>query len=340
MLDRPFTFDVRRSPDSHVGYGGPGPHYCLGDPVRACLVRNDTGLQRLCARTQMASRLWPPLNSLRAFSAAARHLNFTRAAEELSMSQPAVSQQVRMLENHLGRTLFQRSGPTVRLTDDGHRLAAAVADSLTRIDDELNAFRTRSQDTCLEVRAISAFLMWWLLPRLPAFLDAHPEIELDLTASYWTESPRPGGAPIHIDLGPAPDGAELVVGPQTKVAVAHPEVAAGISQPSDLAGTTLLEVAGGDGWEHFLSGFDTEHQLQPHTHVSMTYLHTIEFARMRRGVALAHEMIVEDLLASGDLAIVAGMAQPSREHYYMVLPHPQLNSATTAFVDWLRTFRR
>ena len=283
----------------------------------------------------------PPLHLLRAFDAAARHSNFTRAAEELSISQPAVSQQIRLLEEFLGRRLFERAGPIVRLTQDGRRLASAVADGLARIDYELGMFRARSQDHCLEVRAVSTFIMLWLLPRLPAFLDTHPEIELDLTTSYWAECPRADGAPVHIDFGPVPDGAELVGGAQEVVAVAHPDIAAVLAKPDDLAHVTLLEVVGTDGWQHFLSGLDTELDLRPpHIHKSMSCLFTVELARRGQGVALAPGMIVEDLIASGELAAVAGMTRPSRQHYYLVPPHQQLNAAAAAFLEWLRSFRR
>ena len=281
------------------------------------------------------------LDLLRTFDVAAKHSNFTKAARELSISQPAVSQQIRLLERTVGRELFQRSGPVVRLTDDGRRLAASVADLMAHVDYVMGRFGSRARDNCLEVRAISSFATRWLLPRLPAFLDAHPEVELDMTTSYWAKEPEATSASVHIDSGPVPEGAELLVGPQRMLAVARPDIAAGIAKPSDLADATLLEVVGADGWQYFLSCFDTVLDPWPRTHTSMTYLHSIELARMGLGVALVLEMAVEDLIDSGDLALVAGMAQPSREHYYMVLaPERTLNAAAVDFVDWLRSFRR
>ena len=282
-----------------------------------------------------------PLSLLRTFDVAAKHSNFTKAAQELSLSQPAVSQQVRLLEQTMGQQLFHRAGPVVRLTDYGRRLAASVADLMAHVDYVMGRFEARSSDNFLEVRAISTFATRWLLPRLPAFLDAHPEVELNLTTSYWATEPQATGAPVHIDSGPVPEGAELVVGPQKMLAVARPDVAARFASPTDLADATLLEVVGADGWRYFLSRFDTALEPWPRTHTSMTYLHTIELARMGIGVALALEITVEDLIDNGDLALVAGMAQPSREHYYLVAPPEQtLNTAATAFLDWLRSFRR
>ena len=281
------------------------------------------------------------LDLLRTFDVAAKHSNFTKAAQELSVSQPAVSQQIRLLEQVLGQRLFQRSGPVVQLTSDGRRLAASVADLMAHVDYVMRRFGAESRDNCLEVRAISTFATRWLLPRLPEFLESHPEVELDITASYWAKEPGATSAPVHIDSGPVPDGAELVVGPQRMLAVARPDVAARFDGPADLAGATLLEVTGADGWQYFLSCFDTVLDPWPRTHTSMTYLHSIELARMGLGVALVLELAVEDLIDNGDLALVANMAQPSREHYYlMVAPERTLNAAAVAFVDWLRSFRR
>lgn len=288
-------------------------------------------------KPDLASRL----DLLRTFDIAAKHSNFTKAARELSVSQPAVSQQIRLLEKTLGQQLFQRSGPIVRLTGDGRRLAASVARLMAHVDDVVDGIGAASRNNCVEVRAISTFASRWLLPRLPAFLDAHPEVELDISTSYWATEPSAAGAPVHIDSGPVPDGAELLVGPQKILAVARPDVADRFAEPAELVDATLVEVVGADGWQYFLSCFDVALDPWPRAHTTMTYLHAIELARMGMGVAMVLELTVEDLINSGDLAVVADMVQPSREHYYLVLtPERTLNAAATAFVDWLRSFRR
>ena len=280
---------------------------------------------------------------MRTFRAAAKHSNFTRAADELWVSQSAVSQQIRQLEKTLGTVLFDRAGPVVRLTEDGRRLAYAVTDGLAIIEEALGKMGARPRDSRLELRAISSFSFFtlWLMPRLPALLDEHPEIELDVMTSFWVRPPSVASTPLHIDFGPLPDTAELVVGPLTLRAVAHPDIAARVNEPSDLAQVTLLEVVGTDGWQQLLPRFDTVLEPWPHTHTSTTFMHSIELARMGRGVALVHDLLVEDLLARGELVTVAGMTQPSREHFFLMLPErSKLNSAESAFVDWLRSFQR
>ena len=229
----------------------------------------------------------------------------------------------------------------VRLTDDGRRLTDAVADGLAIIEEALVKMGTRPHEHRLELRAISSFFTRWLVPRLPAFLDEHPQIELDIITSFWAKQPSEAGTPLNIDFGPLPGAAEFVVGPQTLLAVAHPDIANRVKEPSDLAQATLLEVVGTDGWRQFLSRFDIVLEPWPHAHTSTAFVHTIELARMGRGVALVHDILVADLLAAGELVTVAGMAQPSREHYYLMLPQrSKLNSAESAFVDWLRSFQR
>ena len=257
------------------------------------------------------------------------------------MSQSAVSQQIRQLEKTLGKTLFERSGPVVRLTDDGRRLASAVTDGLAIIEEALGEMGALPRDNRLELRAISSFFSQWLVPRLPAFLDEYPQIELNVITGFRSAPPPEAGAPLNIDFGPPPDAAELVFGPQTMLAVALPDIAARVNEPSDLAQMTLLQVVGSDGWREFLPRFDIVLEPWPHAHTSMTWVHCIELARMGLGVALVHDILVEDLLAKGELVTVAGMEQPAREQFFMMLPlRNKLNSAETAFVNWLRSFQR
>ena len=278
---------------------------------------------------------------MRTFSIAAKHSNFTRAAEELRVSQSAVSQQIRQLEKTLGKALFERAGPVVRLTDDGRRLAFAVTDGLAIIEEALSKMGARPRDNRLELRAISSFFTRWLVPRLPAFLDEYPHIELDITTSFRSAPPPEAGTPLNIDFGPLPEAAELVFGPQTMLAVALPDIAARVNEPADLAQMTLLQVAGTDGWRQFLPRFDIALEPWPHAHTSMTWVHCIELARMGLGIALVHDILVEDLLANGELVTVNAMQQPAREQFFLMLPlRNKLNSAETAFADWLRSFQR
>ena len=281
--------------------------------------------------------LQPPLHLLRTFDVAARHQSYTRAAAELVISQSAVSQQIRQLEQILGRPLFERVGRGVRLTDQGRSLAADVHAGLRRIEKGLAPFRARSADHHLVLRVNSTFAMRWLMPRLGLFLDANPDVELDLTSSYWAEARALTGSAVQVDFGVVPPGAE-VWPDQPLLAVAHPDVADRIGSPGDLTAETLLDLRGGDGWREVLAELGVTPEPWPRTHTSMTYLHTIELARAGYGVAIVHKPVVEDLLLVGDLVTVAGIEVESKEHYYLDMDPPEdLNSAARSFLHWIRT---
>ncbi len=278
----------------------------------------------------------PPLHLLRTFDAAARHQSYTRAAAELVISQSAVSQQVRQLEQILGRPLFERVGRGVRLTDQGRSLAVDVHTGLRRIEKGLAPFRARSADHHLVLRVNSTFAMRWLMPRIGSFLDANPDVELDLTSSYWAEAQVLTGSAIQVDFGVVPPGAE-VWPDQPLLAVTHPVVARRIEAPGDLAAETLLDLRGGDGWREVLADLGVVPEPWPRTHTSMTYLHTIELARSGHGVAIVHKPVVEDLVAAGHLVAVAGIEAEPKEHYYLETDPPEdLNSAARKFLRWIR----
>ena len=128
-------------------------------------------------------RAMPPLNALRAFEAAGRHLSFTRAAEELHVTPAAVGQHVRALENLLGVQLFLRHNRSLVLTEAGLALLPGLSDVFYRLVEVMEAFRRRDQDRPLTVTVPPTFAAGWLLPRLDGFRAAHPEVEVRIDAS-------------------------------------------------------------------------------------------------------------------------------------------------------------
>jgi LysR family glycine cleavage system transcriptional activator len=125
----------------------------------------------------------PPLNALRAFEAAARHGSFTRAAEELSVTQTAVSHQVRLLEEHLGRTLFRRLARRVVLTPDGRAWADALGDVFARLHAANRSLRKGPDRPrpLVSISVIPSFASRWLVPRLGRFLDLHPDVDVRIS---------------------------------------------------------------------------------------------------------------------------------------------------------------
>jgi LysR family glycine cleavage system transcriptional activator len=123
----------------------------------------------------------PPLAAIRAFEAAARHESFTKAAEELGMTQAAVSYQVKLLEDRLGEPLFRRLPRKVELSEAGKRLAPAVTDAFQRLSAAFNAMR--ENEGVLAITAVHTFATNWLVPRLGRFQQAHPEIAVRIEIS-------------------------------------------------------------------------------------------------------------------------------------------------------------
>ena len=125
-------------------------------------------------------RPYLPLNALRAFESSARHLSFTRAALELNVTQAAVSQQVRTLEERLGTTLFKRLPRGLAMTDEGLALRPVLTDAFDRIEAVLKQFEGGHFHEVLTVGVVGTFAVGWLMPRLKSFRDAHPFVELRL----------------------------------------------------------------------------------------------------------------------------------------------------------------
>ena len=193
----------------------------------------------------MSTRRLPSLNWLRVFEAAARTGSFSRAAKVLHMSAAAVSQQVRALENHLGRDLFHRGPRSVTLTDVGRAYLTSVARSLHAVDlSTASLFGTRDAEP-LTLRCSLMLATAWLAPRLSAFRTANPNINLTLTTGIYEDEFQRHGADLRIVFGlPAEAGEESdpLFG-ETLYPVAPAEIASTIRRPEDLAQWPLIEIA-------------------------------------------------------------------------------------------------
>ena len=125
----------------------------------------------------------PPLEMFRFFEVAARHLNFTHAAEEMHVTHGAVSQRIKRLEEDLGTPLFRRTGRSMLLTDEGRRLLERVRAAIGEITEGVEAIRSSNRDRILTVSMVPGFATYWLLPRLAEFIERHPDIEVNIRPS-------------------------------------------------------------------------------------------------------------------------------------------------------------
>ncbi|CAI0728495.1 HTH-type transcriptional activator AmpR [Serratia entomophila] len=201
----------------------------------------------------MRNRL--PLNALRAFESSARHLNFTRAGLELSVTQAAVSQQVRALEQQLGIQLFRRLPRGLDLTEEGQALLPILNDAFDRIESVLQQFEGGHFHEVLTVAVVGTFAVGWLMPRLAAFKEAHPFIDLRVMTNNNLVNLSADGMDFAIRFGegrwPATHNRKLFDAPLT--VLCPPAVAARLRTPQDLQHELLMRTYRKDEWERWFA---------------------------------------------------------------------------------------
>lgn len=185
------------------------------------------------------SRL-PPLNALRAFEVSARHLNFRAAADEIGVTQGAVAQQVRHLEDVLGLKLFERLPRGLALTHDGAAYFSDVQRALHAIADATDKLVKRR--AALTISTTPSFASKWLIPRLAQFTDAHPDYDVRVIADPQIATFRHDGVDLAIRYGKPPFGKHLATHalfPLDVYAVCSPSVLTAPASPRALAGQVL-----------------------------------------------------------------------------------------------------
>ena len=189
----------------------------------------------------MPDRL-PSLTALRAFDAAARHMSFAKAADELHVSPAALSFQIKALEEHLGQPVFRRLNRAVELTEAGEALAPGLRDGFAEITAAWSKVRRMGNQRVLTVTAGPAFTSLWLAPRLFSFAAEHPDIELRFSAGFNLVDFERGDVDIAIRFGQGTDG-ELFshhLIDEWMTPMMTPALAEGIASPEDLAALTLV----------------------------------------------------------------------------------------------------
>ncbi|MGN4065649.1 transcriptional regulator GcvA [Burkholderia gladioli] len=196
-----------------------------------------------------------PLNALRAFESSSRHLSFTRAAQELNVTQAAVSQQVRALEERLGVSLFKRLPRGLAVTDEGLALRPVLSDAFDRIESVLRQFEGGHFHEVLTVGAVGTFAVGWLMPRLRSFHALHPFVELRLMTNNNLVDLAAEGLDCAIRFGdgnwPGTRAQRLFDAPLSLLCA--PDIAQRLRVPADLAGETLLRSYRADDWMNWFA---------------------------------------------------------------------------------------
>lgn len=287
----------------------------------------------------LTPRRLPPLNWLRSFEAAARHLSFTAAAEELHVTQSAVSQQVKLLEGYLGRPLFLRRPRGLVLTDAGRDYLDSVVKAFRVLAEGTAPFIATEKKNMVRIMANASFAVFWLMPRITRFLGAHPAIEIDLSTALSVSDYPSVGADVEIRYGrgewQGEEGRRL--NDERIYPVCSPAVAERLREPADLTNETLLHLPGiSDGWDMWAEAHGLEDLRGRDGHYFNTFVLAYSAAARGMGVALGHDTLVRGLVDSGELAAPFDLSIPGQDGYFLVLPQGDKSSEPArAFSDWL-----
>ncbi|SDX49847.1 LysR family transcriptional regulator, glycine cleavage system transcriptional activator [Ruegeria halocynthiae] len=279
----------------------------------------------------------PPMAALRAFAAFAEKRNVIEAGAALNVSHAAISQQLRVLETHLGAALLDRSGKALTLTADGEHLARALLLGFGAMEAAVGDLARSGQDRPVHVSLTSSFAASWLMPRLPAFRKTHPEVNLILDPSAEVVDLRPGGIDIAIRYGPggwASVQSEMLL-QSPVVIVAAPKLLGGKSSltPTELAQLPWLEEIGTTEATTWLA----EHGVGPARGAGRTELPgnlVLDGLRAGQGVTVTVRHFVEQDIQAG--RIVELYAEPDTRGYHIVTANTALRPAVKTFVSWLR----
>lgn len=292
----------------------------------------------------MTDRL-PPLTAIRMFESVARNLSFSRAAQELNVTPAAVSQQIRLLEDHYGVQLFIRSTRRLELTPDAAAILPAVRSGFSSFRDVHTRLSASREAGMLTVSVYPTLAEKWLIPRLERFRKAHPDIDLRIHASDDFADFARGGIDIAIRYGTG-IYPELTVIPflEEKVfPVCNPALATQLKRPEDLRGQTLLhaewrmEREAGANWRLWLKAAHLD-DIDPVRGMRFNMeAMLVQAAIDGLGVALAPSTLVGGDLESGRLVRPFGESHeiaPEFAHYIVYPKASESIPKVTAFRDW------
>lgn len=279
-----------------------------------------------------------PLNALRAFEAAARHLSFTHAAIELNVTQAAVSHQVKTLEQRLDVTLFKRLPRGLMITAEGEALLPVLRDSFDRVADILERLEDGRVRDVLMLGSVGTFAVGWLLPRLPDFQSRHPFIDVRLSTHNNRVDMAAEGLDYAIRFG---DGAwhgleavDLFEAPLTALCI--PRIADALREPAELYQQPLLRSYREDEWPSWFAaaGIATPAPLLKGI-VFDSSLAMMEAALQGAGVALCPPRMFSRQLATGAIRQPFDITTAKGSYWLTRLKSRPPTPAMQAFHDWL-----
>jgi len=278
----------------------------------------------------------PPLGWLRTFEAAARHLSFTGAARDLNMTQSAVSQQIKSLEQHLGRPLFHRRPRALELTTTGTTYLPIVREAFRTLTHGTRAI-TGNKQNMVQIQANISFTVKWLSPRLGRFYAQHPDVLLNISTEIWEPREMAEGADVEIRFS-------LRLADTVRAEVLRRDHYYPVCAPDYQVTLETLH-------EHRL--FDCANLLctfaswaedqnlpwpNPPVTYATTYMACLPAVMAGAGVGMGHDLMVGDAIRQGRLIAPFGHRVPVPEAYYLLIsPQAEHSPGAMAFANWLRT---
>ena len=295
-------------------------------------------------------RILPSLDLIKGFEAAARNLSFTKAAEELFVTQSAISRQVKALEMQLDTALFQRRHRALLLTDAGQELYRAASAALKQLSDAAGKIKGRGSSRILTVSTTIGFASLWLIPRLADFRSKHADIDIRIDANNKMLDVAQEGIELAIRYCTpemAPPGAVKLFGEEV-VPVCSPRFisrAAPLAVPDDLRRHVLLHFERLDGspaapwltWNIWLEVMQVKNFKPAGSLRFSQYDQVIQAAIDGQGVALGSSGLVKRLIKQGKLVtpLVGAANKSSRAYYLIVAPESERRPDVQAFNAWL-----
>lgn len=295
----------------------------------------------------MSPQRWrlPPLELLPAFEAAARHLSFTKAGEELFLTQSAVSRQIQALEEDLGCKLFERRTRALLLTEQGQVLFRVAQETLQGVHDTAERIRAEPPARTVTVTTTPGIASLWLIPRLAGFTRNHPDIDVRISASYELVRLERSGVDLavrYMPVGSLP-GQKPLFG-EEMMPVCSPALAADparpLAEPADLARHVLLhlddEQTSWLDWKLWLHAFGLK-DIKPAGALHFSgYDQVIQAAAAGQGIALGRFPLLRRMLREKQLAAPFGQTVASTRAYFLVRSTRTAGKPdVAAFADWL-----
>lgn len=290
----------------------------------------------------MKTRSLPPLGWFRAFESAARLLSFTAAADELGLTQSAVSQQIRALEDRFGCPLFIRKHRAIALTDDGRRLLPGVTNGIANLRAASEAFEPAADPEILTVTTSVSVAQWFLAPLLKKFTALNNSVKIRIVTAVWPDEFITSTADVRIRYCPvdAADKHSEPLGSNTIGLFAAPTLLTKKSALNDhsnaIADCDLIQPVGtADTWTRYAQFANLPKEKQVSTYVDSHGL-AVSFAQSGTGMALTSALIAAPCVSTRQLTLLYPSLMPAKDGYFIDSARDTDDDIAQNFTDWVK----